>query len=167
MVATSFFALLLLALPLTGLAILGLILTVASRYTRAAGIALLTIVAVLLLGGVGENKRTLLETLEKADTLEHTALFFFCGMRIYPGTELYRISLKDGQVDPECSILDPVFYRSPMIGPEEIVEALHKKADGRINWVTGSGGEGTADIIQRLYQRGHTGPMWEYLIRLS
>ena len=23
----------------------------------------------------------------------------------------------------------------------------------------------TADIVARLYQRGHTGPLWEYLIR--
>jgi radical SAM superfamily enzyme YgiQ (UPF0313 family) len=120
-----------------------------------------------LLGGVGEDKHTLKETLEKADTLEKSALFFFCGMRIYPGTELYRIALQEGQVDRNNSILDPVFYRSPMIGPEEIVAQLHAKAGGRINWVTGSGGEDTADIIQRLYQRGHTGPMWDYLIRLS
>jgi hypothetical protein len=54
-----------------------------------------------------------------------------------------------------------------MIGPEEIVQMLDEKAGGRINWVTGSGGEDTADIIQRLYQRGHTGPMWDYLIRLG
>ena len=54
-----------------------------------------------LLGGVGENKRTLAETLDKADTLEKSALFFFCGMRIYPGTELYRIALKEGQIQAE------------------------------------------------------------------
>ena len=120
-----------------------------------------------LLGGVGEDKHTLAETLDKADTLEKSALFFFCGMRIYPGTELYRIALKEGQAEADSSILDPVFYRSPMIGPEEIVEKLQEKAAGRINWITGSGGEDTADIIQRLYRRGHTGPMWEYLIKLS
>jgi len=120
-----------------------------------------------LLGGVGEDRQTLKETLDKSDTLEKSALFFFCGMRIYPGTELYHVAQKEGQVDPERSILDPVFYRSPGIGPEEIVEQLDKKADGRINWVTGSGGEDTADIIQRLYQRGYTGPMFDYLIRLS
>jgi radical SAM superfamily enzyme YgiQ (UPF0313 family) len=120
-----------------------------------------------LLGGVGEDKRTLSDTLDKAETLEKSALFFFCGMRIYPGTELFRIALKEGQARKEHSILDPVFYRSPMIGPEEIVEKLHEKAGGRINWVVGSGGEDTADVIRRLYQRGHTGPMWDYLIRLS
>jgi radical SAM superfamily enzyme YgiQ (UPF0313 family) len=120
-----------------------------------------------LLGGVGEDKRTLSDTLDKAEMLEKSALFFFCGMRIYPGTELFRIALKEGQAQKEHSILDPVFYRSPMIGPEEIVEKLHEKARGRINWVVGSGGEDTADVIRRLYQRGHTGPMWDYLIRLS
>jgi len=134
---------------------------------QAAVAAGLYVAHYFLLGGVGEDKHTLMETLDKADTLEKSALFFFCGMRIYPGTELYDIALKEGQVDPEHSILDPVFYRSPGIGPEEIVARLDEKAGGRINWVTGSGGEDTADIIQRLYQRGHTGPMWDYLIRLS
>jgi len=120
-----------------------------------------------LLGGVGENKRTLAETLDKADTLDKAALFFFCGMRIYPGTELYRIALKEGQGDADRSILEPVFYRSPQVGPGAIVKQLHAKAGGRINGVTGSGGEDTAEIIRRLYRRGHTGPMWDYLIRLS
>lgn len=120
-----------------------------------------------LLGGVGENEHTLAETLDKAETLEKSALFFFCGMRIYPGTELYRIALKEGQVQADSSILEPIFYRSPMVGPEEIVKQLNEKAGGRINWITGSGGEDTANIIRRLYQRGHTGPMWDYLIRFS
>ncbi len=134
---------------------------------RAAIDAGLYVAHYFLLGGVGENRETLAETLDKADTLETSALFFFCGMRIYPGTELYRIALSEGQVEAGRSILDPVFYRSPMIGTDDIVKQLHKKAGGRINWVIGSGGEETAATIRRLYQRGHTGPMWEYLIRLS
>ena len=138
-----------------------------NRKVREAIDAGLYVAHYFLLGGVGENKETLAETLDKADTLEQAALFFFCGMRIYPGTELYRIALKEGQIEANRSILEPVFYRSPMVGPEEIVKALHAKAGGRINWVTGSGGEDTAEIIRRLYKRGHTGPMWDYLIRLS
>ncbi len=134
---------------------------------RAAIDAGLYVAHYFLLGGVGENKRTLAETLDKADTLEKSALFFFCGMRIYPGTELYRIALEEGQVQADDNILEPVFYRSPRVGPEEIVKQLHEKARGRINWITGSGGEDSANIIRRLYQRGHTGPMWDYLIRLS
>jgi radical SAM superfamily enzyme YgiQ (UPF0313 family) len=134
---------------------------------RAAVDAGLYVAHYFLLGGVGETRDTLTETLDKAETLDRAALFFFCGMRIYPGTELYRVALQEGQVSADQSILEPVFYRSPMIASDDIVENLKQKAGGRINWIIGSGGEEAADVIRRLYRRGHTGPMWDYLIRLS
>ena len=120
-----------------------------------------------LLGGPGENPDTLKETLDRVGSLEKSALFFFCGMRIYPGTELYEIAANQGQVERGQSILEPVFYRSPLIDPDEIVSQVRQEAGKKINWVIGAGGEDTAKIITQLYQRGHCGPMWEYLIRLS
>jgi len=42
---------------------------------------------------------------------------------------------------------------------------IEEYADGRTNWVVGSGGETMAKIITRMYSRGHSGPLWEYLIR--
>jgi len=120
-----------------------------------------------LLGGPGENPDTLKETLDRVGSLEKSALFFFCGMRIYPGTELYEIAANQGQVERGQSILEPVFYRSPLIDPDEIVSQVRQEAGEKINWVIGAGGEDTAKIITELYQRGHCGPMWEYLIRLS
>ena len=88
-------------------------------------------------------------------------------MRIYPGTELYEIAVNEGQVERGLSILEPVFYRSPLIDSDEIVSQVRQAAGDRINWVIGAGGKDTAKIIAELYQRGHCGPMWEYLIRLS
>ena len=120
-----------------------------------------------LLGGPGENPQTLDETLSRAGSLEKSALFFFCGMRIYPGTELYDIAVDEGRLAKGRSILEPVFYRSPLIDPDEIVKQVRKRAGGRINWVIGAGGKDTAEIISRLYQRGHCGPLWEYLIGLG
>jgi radical SAM superfamily enzyme YgiQ (UPF0313 family) len=120
-----------------------------------------------LLGGPGENPQTLKETLTGVDSLKKSALFFFCGMRIYPGTELYDIAVNEGQIERDRSILEPVFYRSALIDSNEIIRQVRQKAGERINWVIGAGGEDTAKIITRLYQRGHCGPMWEYLIRLS
>jgi radical SAM superfamily enzyme YgiQ (UPF0313 family) len=120
-----------------------------------------------LLGGPGENQQTLKETLTKVGDLEKSALFFFCGMRIYPGTELYDIAVNEGQIAKGVSILEPVFYRSPVIDPDEIVRQVRQAAGERINWVIGAGGQDTAKIIARLYQRGHCGPMWEYLIRFG
>ena len=120
-----------------------------------------------LLGGPGENPQTLKETLERVGSLEKSALFFFCGMRIYPGTELYDIAVNEGQVERGLSILEPVFYRSPFIDSDEIARQVRQAAGKRINWVIGAGGEETAKIITGLHQRGHCGPMWEYYIRLS
>jgi radical SAM superfamily enzyme YgiQ (UPF0313 family) len=112
-----------------------------------------------LLGGPGENPQTLNETLTRVSSLKKSALFFFCGMRIYPGTALYEIAVNEGQIEKGLSILEPVFYRSPLM--------VRQAAGERINWIIGAGGEDTAEIISRLYQRGHCGPMWEYLIRLG
>jgi radical SAM superfamily enzyme YgiQ (UPF0313 family) len=119
-----------------------------------------------LLGGPGENPQTLRETLTRVGSLKKSALFFFCGMRIYPGTALYEIAVNEGQIEKGVSILEPVFYRSPLIDSDEIVRQVRQAAGERINWIIGAGGEDTAEIISRLYQRGHCGPMWEYLIRL-
>ena len=120
-----------------------------------------------LLGGPGENPQTLKETLSRIGRLEKSAFFFFCGMRIYPGTALFEIAVNEGQLEKGASILEPVFYRSPLIDSDEIVRQIRQEAGGRINWVIGAGGEDTAKIIAQLYQRGHCGPLWEYLIRLS
>jgi len=117
-----------------------------------------------LLGGPGENSDTLNETLSGVDNLKKSVLFFFCGMRIYPHTALYDIAVKEGQIKKTQSILEPVFYRSPSIDAERIIRRVKGQAGGRSNWIIGSGGSETANIIARLYERGHTGPLWEYLI---
>ena len=120
-----------------------------------------------LLGGPGENPQTLKQTLTGVESLKKSALFFFCGMRIYPGTELYDIAVNEGQIERDRSLLEPVFYRSAGIESDEIIRQVRQKAGERINWVIGAGGEDTAKVISRLYRRGHCGPMWEYLIRLG
>jgi radical SAM superfamily enzyme YgiQ (UPF0313 family) len=137
------------------------------RAHQAAIDAGLYVAHYFLLGGPGENPQTLRETLSGIGSLDKSALFFFCGMRIYPDTALYDIAVKEGQIAEGRSILEPVFYRSPFIDSDEIVRQVQKKANRRLNWVIGAGGEETAKIVNRLYQRGHCGPMWEYLIRLS
>ncbi len=137
------------------------------RTHQAAIDAGLYVAHYFLLGGPGENPQTLRETLTRVGSLEKSALFFFCGMRIYPDTALYDIAVKEGQIAEGRSILEPVFYRSPFIDSDEIIRQVQKEANRRLNWVMGAGGEETAKIISRLFQRGHCGPMWEYLIRLS
>lgn len=119
-----------------------------------------------LLGGPGENLSTLQETLSNVDKLHKTVLFFFCGMRIYPNTELYNIALGQGLISGPVELLEPVFYTSsdPASDPGDVLETVRNKAAGRSNWVIGAGGEETGKIIKRMHARGFSGPLWEYLI---
>jgi organic radical activating enzyme len=73
--------------------------------------------------------------------------------------------VEEGQISRSQSILEPVFYKPKSISSDEIMQRVEEYADGRANWVVGSGGETMAKIISRMYSRGHSGPLWEYLIR--
>ncbi|MBN2159523.1 MAG: cobalamin-dependent protein [Spirochaetes bacterium] len=119
----------------------------------------------LLLGGPGETRDTLRETLDNAERLERTVVFFFCGMRIYPHTELYDIALKEGQITESDDLLEPVFYRSPGVPADEIIRIVEERARGRDNWIIGSGGKKIARLIARMHRQGHTGPLWEHIVR--
>jgi radical SAM superfamily enzyme YgiQ (UPF0313 family) len=118
-----------------------------------------------LLGGPGENQQTLQETLIGLDRLERAVFFFFCGIRIYPHTALYDVALREGQITAGQNILSPVFYRSPHISVQEIMQGVENHANGRLNWLIGAGEAKATRILPKLYKRGLTGPLWEYLIQ--
>jgi len=116
-------------------------------------------------GGPGETPDTLRETLENVNRLKRTVAFFFCGVRIYPGTELYNRAIAEGQISPDDLLLNPVFYRSPQMDGIDIDAMVIEAGQGRDDWIVGAGGERTEKILAIMYRRGHTGPLWEKLIR--
>ena len=118
-----------------------------------------------LLGGPGETLQTLDETLAHTDRLRKTVLFLFCGMRIYPHTALFHQCAKKGHLTAEKDLLEPVFYHGGTIDDRVIRRRVVEKAAGRVNWVIGTGGEATATTLGRMYEKGFSGPLWEYLIR--
>ncbi|MBL0714305.1 MAG: radical SAM protein, partial [Desulfosarcina sp.] len=118
----------------------------------------------LLLGGPGETASSLEETLLNIDKLQRTVVFFFCGMRIYPHTALYRLALENDQIRPGQDLLEPVFYQSPEIDARAIIRRVQDGCRQHPNWVLGAGGEETEEVLLRLYRRGLTGPLWEFLI---
>ena len=118
-----------------------------------------------MLGGPGESPWTPEETLTNADALEHTVCFFFCGVRIYPNTPLHRIAIEEGQVGEGASLLRPFFYQSELLQGLDPEEEVLRRAGGRINWIVGAGGQRTERLMQMMYARGHSGPLWEKLIR--
>ena len=67
----------------------------------------------LLLGGPGETRQTVLESLEFADRLKLDALKVTIGLRIYPYTRLARTAMREGVIQPGNNLLCPAFYIAP------------------------------------------------------
>lgn len=118
-----------------------------------------------LLGGPGESALTINDCLDTIEQLNKTVLFFFLGIRIYPHTKLYDIALKEGKVSRATNMLEPVFYKADAIDLETINDLVNQRAAKRINWILGSGGADSSEIVSRMHERGYIGPLWEYLIR--
>lgn len=129
---------------------------------KAAG---LHVAHYFLLGGPGESAGSVRESLERIEALNGAVFFFFMGIRIYPGTELYRIALEQGAISARTDLLHPVFYRASDIAQEEIEAMVQRQAAGRINWLVGSGGKSAAALVSRMHAHGHVGPLWEHLAR--
>lgn len=69
----------------------------------------------LLLGGPGETRESVLESLSFADSLPLNGLKITQGIRIYPHTKLARIAVSEGLVSPDDNLLKPTFYVVPGI----------------------------------------------------
>ncbi|MFY9912806.1 MAG: radical SAM protein [Candidatus Sulfotelmatobacter sp.] len=69
----------------------------------------------LLLGGPGETRETVEESLEFADSLHLDALKITVGLRIYPETPLASTALEEGLITPEDNLLFPHFYIGPLV----------------------------------------------------
>jgi radical SAM superfamily enzyme YgiQ (UPF0313 family) len=118
-----------------------------------------------LLGGPGETAETVAETLDYIKKLPRSVFFFFLGIRLYPGTELYDIALKERKITPATDLLNPVFYKADAITRGQIERLVLERAQGRANWIVGSGGTDSASLVSHLHSRGSVGPLWEYLVR--
>ncbi|HMG00687.1 MAG TPA: radical SAM protein, partial [Gemmatimonadaceae bacterium] len=85
---------------------------------------------IFLIGGPGETRQTLEETLSFAKwRLERgDAVYLTVGIRIYPGTTLHRISIAEGVVPSDSTLLDPAFYFSSDLDFDTTVTRLKRFA---------------------------------------
>ena len=67
----------------------------------------------LLLGGPGETRESVEESLRFADSLNLDALKVTVGLRIYPETPLAATALAEGLIRPDDDLLWPRFYLAP------------------------------------------------------
>ena len=112
----------------------------------------------MIIGGYGETESTINESFENSRRISNTVFFPFIGMRIYPGTALHAISLKEGLVMPGDDLVEPVYYIAPGINYDTLKERA--EASGR-RWVFPD--EDVATVMNRMRKRKRKGSLWHHL----
>ncbi|NVM26336.1 MAG: B12-binding domain-containing radical SAM protein, partial [Desulfobacterales bacterium] len=88
----------------------------------------------LMLGGPGENKDSVEESLEFVDALNLNALKITLGIRIYPYTKLAKIAFGEGVIAEDDDLLFPRFYMAK--GLEDwLRETVEDRIRERPNWI--------------------------------
>jgi radical SAM superfamily enzyme YgiQ (UPF0313 family) len=122
---------------------------------------------IFMLGGPGETKITVMETIQFAKKYIRPSdiAFFTVGIRIYPGTELANIARREGVLSLNGQeMLEPVFYISPQVEFTWILKQIEKAMDDHMNFInTDSIGISFLPKIHRLGHRfGIHPPLWRY-----
>lgn len=86
--------------------------------------------ASLLFGGPGENEVTVKETIENVNRLNPVYVLASLGIRIYPGTSLHEIALREGVIQEKENLLEPKFYQSQTFSGEVLKRALGNSVHG-------------------------------------
>lgn len=122
---------------------------------------------IFMLGGPGETEATVQETFDFVERFirQKDTVFFNAGIRIYPGTELEHVARKEGvlRVSQE-EMLEPVFYISPTIDLDWIINKMHDVLATRMNYIHHSTiGLSFLPAINRFgYRLGIRPPLWKY-----
>jgi radical SAM superfamily enzyme YgiQ (UPF0313 family) len=93
---------------------------------------------IFMLGGPGETKASVLETLSFAEYCisPKDIAFFNVGIRIYPGTRLEHLARQEGVLTKSPQqMLAPVFYLSPKLESGWLIEKLHQVLAEHMNFI--------------------------------
>jgi radical SAM superfamily enzyme YgiQ (UPF0313 family) len=117
----------------------------------------------LLLGGPGETRDTLEETLARVEELQPTAVIAMTGIRIFPRTRLAEIAREEGLLPAGWNPLEPVFYLSSQVR-DQMAGRLQEFAEAHPNWIfPGLGIDLLPGEAAKMHRLGLKGPLWPYL----
>lgn len=91
----------------------------------------------IILGGPEETEETLAETFDfiERSVYELDMVHVTVGIRIYPNTPIHGRAVADGIIEKDDPILQPVFYISPLLGKERLLQIVAKKSLEHLNCV--------------------------------
>ncbi|MFC2102227.1 lipid biosynthesis B12-binding/radical SAM protein [Bacteroidota bacterium] len=114
----------------------------------------------LILGGYGETEESINEGFENSKRIANSVFFPYVGMRIYPGTALYDLSLAEGYISPDDTLIEPAYYLADGIDYGSLKERADKT--GR-RWVFPD--EDVVTFMTRMRGRNRKGSLWHHLKR--
>ena len=135
----------------------------------------------LLLGGPGETRDSLRETIESMKRMSPHRVGASLGVRIYPETALAKKVLREGHIERnpnlhrerDSSFLAPVFYLSAELG-DDAVDYLERLIDGDGRFMFMSGGSSNSNynynantVLVDAIRDGYRGAFWDILRRLG
>ncbi|MCX6281299.1 MAG: radical SAM protein [Bacteroidetes bacterium] len=126
-----------------------------------------------LFGGPGENQTTFSETIDFIDKYINPAdmVYMSGGLRIYPGTPLYKLALMEGCISLEDNLLYPfVFYFSPESPRPQLREWILEACSKRHHCLPSSDTTPPPEMLREAValrnQQGLREPMFRTLLRL-
>jgi radical SAM superfamily enzyme YgiQ (UPF0313 family) len=137
----------------------------------------------LLLGGPGETRESLRQTIELMKRLSPHRVGASLGVRIFPGTKLAEMVRKEGPlsrnpsirgaVDGNTSFFAPVFFLSSALEPEP-EQYLAQLIDGDERFFIGAKSDvdqnynyNDNSLLVQAIKRGYRGAFWDILRRIS
>jgi radical SAM superfamily enzyme YgiQ (UPF0313 family) len=112
----------------------------------------------LILCGYGETEETINEGFENSKRFNNTVFFPYIGMRIYPGTRLQELAIKDCVITADDDLLEPVYYLAKGINYSTLRERANKT--GR-RFVFPD--EDVITVMNRMRARKRKGILWHHL----
>lgn len=126
-----------------------------------------------LMGGPGENRRTFDETIAFIDQYinPNDLVYISGGLRVYPGTPLYRKAIEEGLAGPADNLLQPsLFYFSKESPHEELARWITEACRDRLNCLPGFESNPPSGMLQEALELrstlGLNEPMFRSLLRV-
>ncbi len=125
-----------------------------------------------LFGGPGEDESTIAESLDFIDReiAPDDLVLMGLGLRVYPGTPLHRIALREGLVRPDDDLVAPNFYVQPPLGYDGMLERLVSAAATRPNCLPPGENNPTTDMLRQAVEMrtrdSLAEPMFRTLLRI-
>jgi coproporphyrinogen III oxidase-like Fe-S oxidoreductase len=121
----------------------------------------------LICGGPSETWETLQIGFRNSQRLNEPVILAVVGLRVYPQTPLCDRLVREGVFPVDQDWLTPVYALGPGLTEEAVFAQLREFSRQSPYWIVGDPAPAYGKLVERLRQRGVTGPLWSYMAMLQ